>query len=330
MKTPILTGDRPTGPLHLGHYIGSLLNRVSLQEQHDQFIMIADVQALTDHYENPEKISQHVYEVVRDYLAVGIDPSKTTIFLQSALPELCELTIYFLNLVTVNRLARNPTVKAEIQQKQYERELPVGFFCYPISQAADIAAFKAELVPVGEDQLPMIEQTNEIVRRFNRLYHTDCLKETKAVLSTTSRLIGINGQAKASKSLGNAIFLSDSPEMVREKVFSMYTDPSHIHVEDPGQIKGNVVFTYLDAFHRDKEEIKQMKERYRRGGVGDTTIKALLNDTLQKLLNPIRSRRQELTFSEIQDILVQGIQKARGIAQETLKEVREAIGLNRL
>ena len=330
MKTSILTGDRPTGPLHLGHYIGSLINRVSLQEQHTQFIMIADVQALTDHFENPEKISQHVHEVVRDYLAVGIDPSKTIIFLQSALPELCELTVYFLNLVTVNRLARNPTVKAEIQQKQYERELPVGFFCYPISQAADIAAFKAELVPVGEDQLPMIEQTNEIVRRFNRLYHTDCLKETKAVLSTTPRLIGINGQAKASKSLGNAIFLSDAPEVVREKVFSMYTDPSHVHVEDPGQIEGNVVFTYLDAFHPDKKEIEQLKERYRRGGVGDTTIKALLNGTLQKLLNPIRSRRQELTSSEIQAILAQGTQKARGIAQETLKEVREAIGLNRL
>lgn len=327
MKKNILTGDRPTGQLHLGHYVGSLVNRVLLQEHHNQFVMIADVQALTDHFETPEKITKNTYEVVRDYVAVGIDPKKTTIFIQSQVPELAELTIYFLNLVSVKRLERNPTIKAEIQQKGYEADLPTGFLCYPISQAADITAFQAELVPVGDDQVPMIEQTNEIVRRFNRLYHTSCLKEVEAYLSHTPRLIRTDGKAKASKSLGNAIFLADEEKLIKEKVFSMYTDPSHIKVSDPGHVEGNVVFTYLDAFYSDKEELEALKQRYRRGGVGDTVIKSLLYDTLKNLLSPIREQRESLDTQQLRDIMYEGTKKARAIAQDTLQQVREAIGI---
>ena len=328
MKKNILTGDRPTGPLHLGHYVGSLINRVHLQDLYQQFVMIADVQALTDNFESPEKITHNTFEVIRDYIAVGIDPEKTTLFIQSQVPELAELTVYFLNLVTLNRLERNPTVKAELQQKGYEREIPTGFLCYPISQAADITAFQAELVPVGDDQVPMIEQTNEIVRRFNRLYNTSCLKEAQAYLSHTPRLIGINGTAKASKSLGNAIFLKDTPEVVREKVYSMYTDPNHIHVSSPGQVEGNVVFSYLDSFHPDKEEIESLKAHYRKGGLGDTTIKSLLNSSLHTLLTPIREKRAQLSTKELKEILYEGTKRARAIAQRTLEEVRAAIGIN--
>lgn len=327
MKKTILTGDRPTGQLHLGHYIGSLLNRVLLQEEHEQFVMIADVQALTDHFETPEKIIRNTYEVVRDYLAVGIDPNKTTIFIQSQIPELAELTIYFLNLVPVKRLERNPTIKAEIQQKGYENDLPAGFLCYPVSQAADITAFQAELIPVGDDQVPMIEQTNEIVRRFNRLYNTRCLKEATAYLSHTPRLIGTDGKMKASKSLGNALFLADAPDVIKQKIFSMYTDPNHIRISDRGQVEGNVVFTYLDAFHPDKEELEDLKAHYRRGGLGDTAIKALLNTTLQRLLKPIREKRQSLNTEELRSLVYEGTKKARERAHMTLEQVREALGI---
>ena len=327
MKKNILTGDRPTGQLHLGHYVGSLINRVSLQNIHSQYVMIADVQALTDNFETPEKVINNTYEVVRDYLAVGIDPTKTTIFIQSQIPELAELTIYFLNLVSVRRLERNPTIKAEIQQKGYESDLPAGFLCYPVSQAADITAFQAELVPVGDDQIPMIEQTNEIVRRFNRLYNTSCLKEAEVYLSQTPRLVGIDGKAKASKSLGNAIFLADSAKVIKEKIFSMYTDPTHIRVNDPGHVEGNVVFTYLDAFHPDKSELEALKARYRRGGLGDTVIKALLNETLQVFLKPIRDKREQLQTKDLKEIVQEGTQRARKIAQQTLLHVREALGI---
>ncbi|KTC97761.1 tryptophan--tRNA ligase [Legionella erythra] len=328
MKKVILTGDRPTGPLHLGHYIGSLANRVKLQESYEQFVMIADVQALTDNFENPARIIENLYEVALDYLAVGIEPQKSTIFIQSQIPELTELTLYFLNLVTLGRLERNPTVKAEIQQKGFDSSIPAGFFCYPVSQAADIAAFKAEAVPVGDDQVPMIEQTNEIIRKFNRIYHTDCLKETQAVLSKTSRLIGIDGQAKASKSLGNTIFLSDSPEEIKRKVFLMFTDPNHLKISDPGQVEGNVVFAYLDAFHPDTEEVAALKAHYQKGGLGDSTIKALLNTTLQTLLEPIREKRNRFNKEEVMDMLITGTAVARKVAQQTLEEVRHAIGLN--
>lgn len=328
MKKVILTGDRPTGPLHLGHYIGSLANRVKLQESYEQFVMIADVQALTDNFENPGKIIENLHEVALDYLAVGIEPDKSTIFIQSQIPELPELTQYFLNLVTLGRLERNPTVKTEIQQKGFDSSIPAGFFCYPVSQAADIAAFKAEAVPVGDDQVPMIEQTNEIIRKFNRIYQTDCLKETTAVLSKTSRLVGIDGQAKASKSLGNTIFLSDSPEEIKRKVFLMFTDPNHLKISDPGQVEGNVVFAYLDAFHPDTEEVAALKAHYQRGGLGDSTIKTLLNTTLQALLEPIREKRSRFNKNEVMDMLITGTAAARKVAQQTLEEVRNAIGLN--
>jgi len=327
-KKVALTGDRPSGKLHLGHYIGSLVNRLRLQETYDQYVMIADLQALTDNFEHPEKIRENVFEVAKDYLAVGIDPQKSTLLIQSQIPELAELTFFYLNLVTVARLERNPTVKAEIKQKGYTDTLPAGFFCYPISQAADITAFKAEVVPVGEDQIPMIEQTNEIVGKFNRIYHTDCLVEAEALLSHTPRLVGIDGKNKASKSLGNTIFLSDDAQEIKRKVFMMYTDPNHVKVSDPGQVEGNVVFEYLDAFHANKEEVEDLKERYRKGGLGDTTIKGLLNTTLQALLEPIRARRQALCEDEVREILWQGTQRARLVAQKTLSEVRTAIGID--
>jgi tryptophanyl-tRNA synthetase len=299
MKKRILTGDRPTGKLHLGHYIGSLQNRVKLQHEFEQYIMIADVQALTDNFENPGKITENVFEVAKDYLSIGIDPEITTILIQSQIPEIAELTVYYLNLVTLGRLERNPTVKREIQQKGYDDSIPAGFFCYPVSQAADITIFQAEVVPVGDDQVPMIEQTNEIVRRFNRIYNSEVLKECKAVLSKSSRLVGIDGKAKASKSLGNAIFLSDSADEIKRKIFQMYTDPDHIKVSDPGKIEGNVVFTYLDAFHPNSEEVQELKLHYERGGLGDTTIKNILNDVLQEFLLPIREKRQTYTKDQI-------------------------------
>ena len=323
----VLTGDRPSGKLHLGHYVGSLRNRIELQEIYDSYIMIADIQALTDGFEHANMIVQNTYEVAQDYLAVGIDPTKTTIFIQSQIPELAELTIYFMNLVNLGRLERNPTVKTEIQQKGYGDSIPVGFFCYPISQAADITIVKADIVPVGEDQLPMIEQTNEIVRKFNRIYNTNCLKEVKAYLSDTPRLIGVNGKAKASKSLNNAIFLSDTADEIKKKVFSMFTDPEHLRISDPGKIEGNVVFAYLDAFHMDKEEVSSLKAHYQKGGLGDTVIKSILNETLQKFLLPIREKRLSLDLRQVKELLLAGTGKVRKIAQNTLQEVREAIGI---
>ncbi|HQS84947.1 MAG: tryptophan--tRNA ligase [Alphaproteobacteria bacterium 16-39-46] len=328
MKKVILTGDRPTGKLHLGHYVGSLLNRVLLQDTYTQFVMIADVQALTDNFEHPQKIIENVYEVARDYLSVGLDPQKTTFFIQSQIPEITELTLYYLNLVTLGRLERNPTVKTEIHQKKYEDSIPAGFFCYPVNQAADITIFKADLVPVGQDQVPMIEQTNEIVRKFNRIYDTTCLKEAKVLLGDTSRLVGIDGKSKASKSLGNALFLSDTPEEIKHKVFAMFTDPMHIRLSDPGHVEGNVVFTYLDAFYKDKEELAALKAHYERGGLGDTTLKNLLNETLQNLLAPFREKRESFQTKDLKEILFSGTTQARKVAQETMREVREAIGLN--
>ena len=327
MKKKILTGDRPTGRMHLGHYVGSLQNRVKLQNEYDQYVMIADVQALTDNFENPQKIIESVFEVAKDYLSIGIDPNLTTIFIQSQIPEIAELTVYYLNLVTLGRLERNPTVKSEIQQKGYDDSIPAGFFCYPVSQAADITILQAELVPVGDDQVPMIEQTNEIVRRFNRIYNTSCLKECKAILSNTPRLVGIDGKAKASKSLGNAISLSDTQEEVKQKIFQMFTDPNHIKITDPGCVEGNVVFTYLDIFHHDKEEVKSLKAHYERGGLGDVTIKNILNNSIQDLLKPIRAKRETINSKYIKQILHQGTNKTHQLAKLTMEQVRDAIGV---
>ena len=323
----ILTGDRPTGPLHLGHFVGSLQKRVELQNQCKQYIMIADMQALTDYFKEPAKVVQNVTEVVKDYLAVGIDPEKSTIFIQSQIPELTELTTLFMNLVTTARLERNPTIKAEIQLRQFDDSIPAGFLCYPVSQAADITLFNATHVPAGEDQAPMIEQTNELVRRFNYTYNTDCLNEVELLLSNTPRLIGIDGNAKASKSLGNAIFLGDSPETVHDKIFSMYTDPNHIRVNDPGSIEGNVVFAYLDAFHPDKAQVAEWKEHYQKGGLGDMYLKQQLCDVLQNLLTPIRERRTRISNEEALDIAVAGAQAIKPIAQHTLNKVKSAVGI---
>lgn len=331
-KKIILTGDRPTGKLHIGHYIGSLKNRVALQESglYESFIMIADQQALTDNARNPEKIRNSLVEVALDYLAVGIDPSKATIFVQSQIPELNELTMHYLNLVTLSRLERNPTVKAEIKQKNFENSIPAGFLIYPVSQAADITAFKADTVPVGEDQLPMIEQTREIVRSFNSIYG-DVLVEPEAVLpsSNAGRLPGTDGKAKMSKSIGNCIYLSDDADTIKKKVMSMYTDPNHIRVEDPGQIEGNTVFTYLDVFATDKNEVEEMKEHYKRGGLGDVKVKRYLNEVLQAELEPIRNRRLEFEkdIDAVYKVLRDGSDKARAVAANTLKEVRSAIGI---
>lgn len=323
----VLTGDRPTGHLHLGHYIGSLKNRVDLQERYKCFVMIADIQALSDNFDNPEKVKMNVAEVCKDYISVGIDPEKSTLFIQSLIPELTELTIYYLNLISVTRLERNPTVKAELQQKSFHDSIPAGFLAYPVSQAADITAFKAELIPVGEDQLPLIEIANEIVRRFNRIYNSKVLIESKPILGKVQRLVGIDGKAKASKSLGNAIFMSDPPEILKQKIYSMYTDPNHIKVSDPGKVEGNVVFSYLDAFFEDKEELKSLKKRYEKGGLGDSVLKGILNDTLQNILAPIRERRASVSNKDAMEILIAGSKKAREIAKNTLVEVKEAIGL---
>lgn len=328
-KKIILTGDRPTGCLHLGHFVGSLQNRVRLQHTHKQFIMVADWQALTDNAENPEKVRNNVLEVALDYLAVGIDPSLTTIFIQSQITELAELTMYYLNLVSVARLQRNPTVKNEMQQKGYGAEVPAGFLMYPISQAADITAFKAHLVPVGEDQLPVIEQTNEIVRKFNSTYG-EVLVESKALLAEVTRLPGLDGKAKMSKSLNNAIFLADDSDSLKKKVMSMYTDSNHIRITDPGQIEGNTVFTYLDAFDSDKAKVAELKEHYSRGGLGDVTVKKYLLEVLENILSPIRTKRIELAKNpdEVYKILREGSMLAKQAASATLDEVRRAIGVN--
>lgn len=331
-KEIMLTGDRPTGKLHIGHYIGSLKNRVQLQDQYNSFIMIADQQALTDNARNPEKIRKNLTEVALDYLSVGIEPSKVNIFVQSQIPELNELTMHYLNIVTVARLKRNPTVKNEIKEKNLNESLPVGFLIYPVSQAADITAFKATVVPVGEDQIPMIEQTREIVRSFNSIYKREVLIEPKALLPEKGlgRLVGIDGKAKMSKSLDNSIYLSDSPDVIQKKVMSMYTDPNHIRAEDPGNVEDNAVFTYLDAFCLDKVKIEEMKEHYRRGGLGDVKVKRYLNDILQAELEPIRNKRKyyEKNLDYVFEVLKRGSQNARSVAAETLREVREAIGIN--
>lgn len=329
-KKIALTGDRPTGPLHLGHFVGSLQNRVQMQETTNLFVMIADVQALTDNYSNPQKVRDNVLQVVLDYLAVGIDPKKATIFIQSMIPQIAELTIFYLNLVTWNRLKHNPTVKQEIKQKGFEESVPAGFMIYPVSQAADISFIKAEIVPVGEDQLPMIEQTNEIVRSFNRIYNTNVLVEAKAIIPKIARLPGTDGQAKMGKSLGNCIYLGDSADDVAKKVKGMYTDPGHLRVEDPGKVEGNPVFTYLDAFDPDVQKVEELKAHYTRGGLGDSIVKKRLNEVLQAFLEPIRTRRQELAkdLSAVMKILKEGTEVTEALAAKNLAEVKKAMCLD--
>ncbi|MCY9807535.1 tryptophan--tRNA ligase [Lentilactobacillus senioris] len=333
-KKVILTGDRPTGKLHVGHYVGSLKNRVALQNsgEYETYIMIADMQALTDNARDPEKIRNSLIQVTLDYLAVGIDPKKSTILVQSQIPALSELTQHYSNLVSMSRLERNPTVKNEIRQKNFGQSVPAGFVMYPISQAADITAFKATTVPVGDDQEPMLEQTREIVRTFNSVYDQQVLVEPEGYFPPKGqgRIPGLDGNAKMSKSLGNAIYLSDDADTLSKKVMSMYTDPNHIHVEDPGQVEGNTVFTYLDIFDDDKAHVAELKEQYRHGGLGDVKIKRYLNDVLQAKLDPIRTRRNEYAqdIAGVYDILKQGSDKANTVANQTLKEVRDAIGIN--
>lgn len=340
----ILTGDRPTGRLHIGHYVGSLKRRVELQNEGDfkkMFVFIADAQALTDNIDNPEKVRQNVIEVALDYLAVGLDPEKITIFIQSQIPELCELSFYFMDLVSVSRLQRNPTVKTEIGMRGFESSIPVGFFTYPISQAADICAFKATTVPAGEDQKPMIEQATEIARRFNHIYG-ETLVEPQILLPQNAvccRLPGTDGKAKMSKSLGNCIYLAETSKEVKQKVMSMYTDPQHIHVEDPGHLEGNTVFTYLDAFCKpehfaaywpDYQSLDEVKEHYQRGGLGDMKVKKFLNNILQEELEPIRTRRAEFEkdIPAVYEMLKKGCDEARAVAAETLDEVRRAMKIN--
>lgn len=344
MKQIILTGDRPTGRLHVGHYVGSLKERVKLQNSgnYDEiYIMIADAQALTDNAEHPEKVRQNIMQVALDYLACGLDPEKSTIFIQSMIPELTELTFYYMNLVTVSRVQRNPTVKAEIQMRNFEASIPVGFFCYPISQAADITAFRATSVPVGEDQMPMIEQCKEIVHKFNSVYG-ETLTEPKIVLPSNQaclRLPGIDGKAKMSKSLGNCIYLSDESEDIRTKIMSMFTDPNHIRVQDPGKVEGNPVFIYLDAFCRpehfeeflpDYNNLDELKAHYQRGGLGDVKVKKFLNNVIQSELEPIRNRRKmwEKNLPDVYDILKKGSAAARKTAAKTLDDVRHSMRID--
>ncbi|MFC1842124.1 tryptophan--tRNA ligase [Candidatus Dependentiae bacterium] len=329
-KDIVLTGDRPTGPLHLGHFVGSLQKRVELQDQYKQYVMIADWQGFTDNFDNPQKLRENVSQVMLDYLSVGIDPAKTTFFIQSLIPQIAELYFVYLNLVTVNRLKRNPTVKAEIQQKGFGENVTAGFLTYPVHQAADITIVKGNLVPVGADQYPVVEQANELVRRFNHLYSVDVFPEIKIVESKISRLPGIDGKAKMSKSMGNAIFLSDSADEVAKKVMTMYTDPDHIRVEDPGKIEGNVVFTYLDVFDPDKEKVQELKDNYQQGGLGDVKVKRYLTDVLNNFLEPIRKKRQELEkdIASVMDIVLKGSHEVREIAAQTMKEVKKAIHLD--
>ncbi|WP_299083781.1 tryptophan--tRNA ligase [uncultured Paraglaciecola sp.] len=326
----ILTGDRATGALHLGHFVGSLQQRMQLQHQFAQTILVADMQGLTDNGHNPKKVSSNILNVVADYLAVGIDPLKTTICLQSALPALAELTMYYANLVSIARLERNPTVKTEINSKSFGRSIPAGFLTYPISQAADITAFRATLVPVGEDQLPMLEQTNEIVRRLNTIAQQDILLECKPLLSKVSRLPSVDGKSKMSKSMGNTIMLGSSQKDISKAVKSMYTDANHLRVSDPGQVAGNVVFTYLDAFHQDEDYIADLKAHYSAGGLGDGTVKKILEECLQDLLAPIRVRRATLTSdpSQLIAILKQGTERSQDETNDVLAQVKNAFGLN--
>ncbi len=329
MKKRILTGDRPSGKLHLGHYVGSLANRVKLQDDYDQYILIADVQALTDNYENPEKVANSVRELLLDYVASGIDPEKSTIVIQSQLPAIAELTVFYLNMVSLNRVLRNPTVKAEIEQKGFGDTIPAGFAMYPVSQAADITAFEANLVPVGEDQLPMIEQTREIVRKFNNLYG-ETLVEPEALVGEFPRLIGLDGKAKMSKSLGNSIYLSDSPEEVNKKVMSMFTDPTRLKPTDPGHVEGNPVFIYHDAFNPNEEEVTDLKDRYVAGKVGDVEVKQKLAIAINNLLEPMRKRRSELEKNPelVNKILREGVEKARLVSGEVLEKVKKAMKID--
>ena len=344
MKQIILTGDRPTGRLHVGHYVGSLKERVRLQNsgKYDEiYIMIADAQALTDNAEHPEKVRDNIIQVALDYLACGLDPEKSTIFIQSMVPELTELSFYYMNLVTVSRLQRNPTVKSEIKMRNFEASIPVGFFTYPISQAADITAFKATTVPAGEDQMPMIEQCREIVHKFNSVYG-ETLVEPQIILPQNQaclRLPGIDGKAKMSKSLGNCIYLSDEPEDIRKKIMSMFTDPNHLRVEDPGQVEGNPVFIYLDAFCRpehfteflpDYNSLDELKDHYRRGGLGDVKVKKFLNNVIQSELGPIRERRKEWEqrLPDVYDILAEGSRRAKETAAKTLADVRHSMKID--
>lgn len=343
MGNIILTGDRPTGRLHLGHYIGSLKNRVKLQEEgnyDEMYVMIADAQALTDNFDNPKKIQDNLHEVILDYLSVGLNPNKVTFFIQSEVNALTTLTYYYMNLVTVSRLERNPTIKTEIKQRGFTESVPAGFLSYPVSQAADITGFNANIVPVGDDQLPLLEQTNEIVRSFNRIYG-ETLRECKGYLEENDiakRLPGIDGNAKMSKSLGNGIYLADTKEEVYKKVMSMYTDPNHIKIEDPGKVEGNMVFTYLDVFSTDDQiskysdfsSLNEMKEQYKKGGLGDVAIKKVLYQVIEDLLEPIREKRKyyEEHMDEVEKILKEGTEKAISKANETLNKVKKAIGID--
>lgn len=328
-KPTILTGDRTTGPLHIGHYAGSLANRLRYQDSHEQFLLLADTQALTDNAHDPQKVRRSVIEVALDYLAVGIDPARTTICLQSHLPALAELSMLYLNFVTVARLERNPTIKDEIRARGFGRDIPAGFLCYPAAQAADITAFKATVVPVGEDQAPLIEQTNEIVRRINATAGSPVLPEARAIIPKAGRLPGVDGKAKMSKSGGNAIALSASPDDIRAAVRAMFTDPNHLRVEDPGRVEGNVVFTYLDAFDPDQEALADLKAQYQRGGLGDGKIKARLEEILQEFIAPIRTRRAQLSEDRgyILQVIREGTERARERTEATKREVVSALGL---
>ena len=344
MSNIILTGERPTGPLHIGHYVGSLRNRIKLQNEgnyDEMYLFAADAQALTDNFDNPKKVRDNIFEVALDNLACGIDPNKVNYFIQSEVPELTELTFYYMNLVTVSRLHRNPTVKEEIKLRGFEESIPAGFFTYPVSQTADITAFKANIVPVGDDQLPMLEQAREIVRKFNSIYGETLIEPTALLPKSENekRLVGTDGNAKMSKSIGNCIYLKDSPEEIRKKVFAMYTDPNHVRVEDPGSVEGNVVFTYLDVFCKEDsfskylpeyKNLEELKEHYRRGGLGDVKIKKFLNDILQEELKPIRERREELAKNPeyVYNVLKEGTKKAREKARQTLDEVKKAMKIN--
>ena len=329
MKKRILTGDRPTGKLHLGHYVGSLKKRVDLQNEYDQFVSSADVQALTDNFLEPEKVSSRVRDLVLDYISVGIDPEKTTIVVQSMIPEIAELTVFYMNLVSLNRVLRNPTVKEEIKQKGMEENLPVGFAVYPISQAADITAFGADLVPVGNDQLPMIELTREIVKRFNHVYGK-VLKMPEALVGECPRLVGLDGKTKMSKSLDNCIYLSDDKEEVKKKVMGMYTDPNRVKASDPGKVEGNPVFIYHDVFNENKKEVEDLKKRYREGGVGDVEVKQKLVEVINDILEPMRERRAKLEKNpeKVEEILKVGVKKGREITKEVLIKVKKAMKIN--
>ena len=344
MKNIILTGDRPTGPLHIGHYVGTLKNRLRIQNEgnyDEMYVMLADAQALTDNFDNPKKVRDNIFEVALDYLAIGLDPERINIFIQSEVSELTEFTFYYMNLVTLSRLYRNPTVKSEIKVRGFDGSIPVGFLTYPVSQTADITAFKANIIPVGDDQEPMIEQAREIVRKFNSIYG-NVLVEPYAMIpdnASESRLVGIDGTAKMSKSLGNCIYLKDNADEIKKKVFMMYTDPNHIKIDDPGQVEGNVVFTYLDIFCKEDSfqkylpeynNLEELKEHYKHGGLGDMKIKKFLNDILQEELKPIREKREELAREpdKIYEILRKGTENARLAARKTLKELKSAMGIN--